>query len=246
MPYTELIFLLAGFTQGISGFGAGLVGMPLLTMLLGIKAAVPLSMLNGLLITGFLSLQLKRHLDWQKILPLLLGCLPGIVLGAALLKSVNADLLQLGLGGFITAYAAYSLGSPPRVTIISPRWGYLAGFLTGTISSVFSAGGPPAVIYVSLTGWAKDEIKATLSVFFFVSGIVTAMGHAASGLTTLTTLQQMLTSGPTTLVGVLLGTLLSRRIRQQTYVRIMLWLLILMGLMMIGTAGRSLAQATPS
>jgi len=243
MPYTELIFLLAGFTQGISGFGAGLVGMPLLTMLLGIKAAVPLSMLNGLLITGFLSLQLKRHIDWQKILPLLLGCLPGIVLGALLLKSLNADLLQLCLGVFIAAYALYCLGSPPRLKVISPRWGYLAGFLTGTISSVFSAGGPPAVIYVSLTGWTKDEIKATLSVFFFVSGIVTAMGHAMGGLTTLTTLQQMLTSGPTTLLGVLLGARLARQIRQQAYVRIMLWLLILMGVMMIATAGRQLLRS---
>ena len=243
MPYTELIFLLAGFTQGISGFGAGLVGMPLLTMLLGIKAAVPLSMLNGLLITGFLSLQLKRHIDWQKILPLLLGCLPGIVLGAVLLKSLNADLLQLCLGVFIAAYALYCLGSPPRLKVISPRWSYLAGFLTGTISSVFSAGGPPAVIYVSLTGWTKDEIKATLSVFFFVSGIVTAMGHAMGGLTTLTTLQQMLTSGPTTLLGVLLGARLARQIRQQAYVRIMLWLLILMGVMMIATAGRQLLRS---
>jgi len=240
MPYTSLIFLLAGFTQGVSGFGAGLVAMPLLTLLLGIKAAVPLSMLNGLIITGFLSLQLKRHIDWKKIMPLLLGCLPGIVVGAVLLKRLNADLLQLSLGIFIAIYAIYSLQVRPNPQRISSRWGYAAGFLTGTISSLFSAGGPPAIIYVSLTAWAKDEIKATLSVFFFVSGIVTAIGHAVSGLTTNATLQQLVGTGPMTLAGVIVGSLLYRRIRRQTYTTIMLWLLILMGLMMIFIAGKRL------
>jgi len=240
MSYTLLIFLLAGFTQGVSGFGAGLVAMPLLTLLLGIKAAVPLSMLNGLIITGFLSLQLKGHIDWQKILPLLIGCQPGIFLGAMALKNMNADILQLGLGAFIVFYATYSLSTRPQPRAMSPRWGYLAGFLTGTISSVFSAGGPPAVIYVSLTGWAKDEIKATLSVFFFVSGIVTAIGHAVNGLTTPAVLHDLAFTAPMTLAGVLTGALLYRRIRQQTYIATMLWLLILMGGLMITMASRRL------
>ncbi|MBA3014391.1 MAG: sulfite exporter TauE/SafE family protein [Proteobacteria bacterium] len=237
MPYTLFIFLLAGFTQGVSGFGAGLVAMPLLTLVLGIKAAVPLSMLNGLIITGYLSLQLKGHIDWRKILPLLIGCQPGIFLGALALKSMNADLLQLGLGAFISLYAIYSLSTPPKPRTISRRWGYVAGFLTGVISSVFSAGGPPAVIYVSLTGWAKDEIKATLSVFFFVSGIITAIGHAINGLTTPAVLQHFAWTAPITLAGVLAGSLLYRRIKQRTYIAIMLWLLILMGVMMIVIAG---------
>ncbi len=240
MPYTPLIFLLAGFTQGVSGFGAGLVAMPLLTMLIGIKAAVPLSMLNGLLITGFLSMQLKHHIDWRKIRPLFIGCLPGIFVGALALKKLDADLLQLGLGIFIFAYAIYSLSARPRPRTIANRWGYVAGFLTGTISSVFSAGGPPAIIYVSLTDWTKDEIKATLSVFFFVSGIVTALGHAVNGLTTSTVLQQLVSTGPMTLLGVVAGSMLYRRIRQRTYIAIMLWLLILMGLMMVVFAGNGL------
>lgn len=240
MLYTALIFLLAGFTQGISGFGAGLVAMPLLTLLLGIKAAVPLSMLNGLIITGILSFQLKPHIDWRKIMPLLLGSLPGIFIGALALQRLAADHLQLGLGAFITLYAVYSLTARPSPRAISSHWGYVAGFLTGTISSVFSAGGPPAVIYVSLTNWPKDEIKATLSVFFFVGGIVTAIGHAVNGLTTASILQQFIVTGPMTLAGTLSGSLLYRRIRPRTYITIMLWLLLLMGLVMIFFACRHL------
>ncbi len=240
MTLISLIFLLAGFTQGVSGFGAGLVAMPFLTLLLGIKAAVPLCMLNGLVITGCLSLQLKLHWHWGKILPLLLGCLPGIVVGALALKGLNGDLLQLSLGAFIFLYALYGFTVRPRPRGIGSRWGYVAGFLTGAISSAFSAGGPPAVIYLSLTDWSKDEIKATLSVFFFVSGIVTALGHAVVGLTTFAILQQFLVTWPLTLTGVLAGSLLYRRIRQRTYIRIMLMLLMAMGMMMIGLSSRHL------
>ncbi len=241
MLYTSLIFLVAGFTQGISGFGAALVAMPLLTLLIGIKAAVPLIMLNGLIITGFLSLQLKGHVDRRKIMPLLLGSLPGIFVGAWALKRMDAGLLQLAFGAFIVLYAVYSLTSAqPRAQRISGRWGYVAGFLAGVISSLFSAGGPPAVIYVSLTDWAKDEIKATLSVFFFVSGVVTAFGHAINGLTTRATLQQLVSTGPMTLCGVLAGVFLYRKIRHRTYIAIMLWLLILMGLTMIFAASQQL------
>jgi len=96
------------------------------------------------------------------------------------------------------------------------------------------------VIYLSLTDWSKDEIKATLSVFFFVSGIVTALGHAVVGLTTFAILQQFLVTWPLTLTGVLAGSLLYRRIRQRTYIRIMLMLLMAMGMMMIGLSSRHL------
>ena len=78
-PYlaTILIFLLGSFTQGLTGFGFALVSIPLLVLFMDIQIAVPLCMLSGLVITAFLSLQLKDHLDWRKILPLLFGCLPG-------------------------------------------------------------------------------------------------------------------------------------------------------------------------
>lgn len=80
------IFFMAGVIQGMTGFGAGLLAMPLLAFYLDIRVAVPLCMLNGLLITGFLSLQLKNYVDWHKITPLLVGCLPGVVPGIVLLK----------------------------------------------------------------------------------------------------------------------------------------------------------------
>lgn len=233
--FLALIFLAAGFTQGVSGFGAGLLAMPLLTMFLDLQVAVPLCMLNGLLITAFLSFQLKRHIDWQKIRPLFLGCIPGIFIGVALLKGLDGGLLKIFLGTLIISYSLYRLIGCAEGRGINRAWAYPAGLATGIIGGAFSAGGPPTIIYVSMTDWNKDEIKATLSLFFFTTGVVTSAAHAANGLINAQVLQYYAVSALFTIFGVFLGSLCYKKIKQNTYIRIMLILLIIMGLMMIYT-----------
>jgi len=230
------IFFMAGVIQGMTGFGAGLLAMPLLAFYLDIRVAVPLCMLNGLLITGFLSLQLKNYVDWRKIMPLLVGCFPGVVLGIVLLKKPDDTLLTLLLGLLLVGYGGYRLLVTVRPRSMHPGWACLAGFATGLISGAFSAGGPPTIIYTTLTGWTKDEIKATLSGFFFVSGVVTAAGHAASGLTTMPVLHLYGATGPAVLAGVALGAFCSKRFSTEGYIRLVLICLLLLGLLMIGRA----------
>ena len=45
------IFLLAGGVQGVTGFGSALVAIPLLSLVMDVKQAVPLAILNGLVVT---------------------------------------------------------------------------------------------------------------------------------------------------------------------------------------------------
>lgn len=231
-----LIFFLAGLIQGVTGFGAGLLAMPLLAFFLDLKVAVPLCMLNGLVITGFLSLQLKNHVDPKKITPLLVGCLPGIIVGVSLLKKTNETMLTILLGLLLIAYAGHRLFFTMRPTRPVHRgWGYLAGFATGAISGAFSAGGPPTIIYTTLTGWSKDEIKATLSGFFFVGGVATAIGHAISGLTSVTVLRSFSITVIGVLAGVVLGSFCSRLFSSEGYIRLILIVLLFLGLLMIVT-----------
>ncbi|MCJ7602219.1 MAG: sulfite exporter TauE/SafE family protein, partial [Desulfobulbaceae bacterium] len=133
--FIALIFLAAGFTQGVSGFGSALVAMPLLLLFIDAKTAVPLCMLNGLIITAFLSLQLRRHVDWRKISPLLIGCMPGIYVGARFLKEADSNLIKLLLGVMLVSYALYNMFCKLRPRRIAPFWPYIAGFFTGVIGS---------------------------------------------------------------------------------------------------------------
>ncbi|MBU0483768.1 MAG: sulfite exporter TauE/SafE family protein [Proteobacteria bacterium] len=233
---TALILFLGSFIQGLTGFGQALVAIPLLVMVIDIREAVPLCMLNGLIITGFLSLQLKEHVDRRKITPLLIGCLPGIGVGIYLLTNIDAATFKLSMGIMLIAYSMYNLTCHPQPRKLSNIWAYLAGFGTGAISAAFSAGGPPAIIYTTLTGWSKDQMKATLSVFFFLGGIAAAMAHLYAGLTTISLLKYLIWTIPAVISGVFLGSRLYRRFKTREYIKIVLCVLILMGVMMIRSA----------
>jgi uncharacterized membrane protein YfcA len=231
-----LIFFLAGLVQGVTGFGSALVAMPLLLLFLDAKTAVPLCMLNGLVITSFLSLQLKHHMDWKKIMPLFAGCIPGILAGVIFLKRAENDTMKILLGVILVAYASYSLRARPCPRHIHRAWSVLAGFATGAIGAAFSAGGPPTIIYTALTGWSKDGIKATLSGFFFITGILMAVAHALTGLTTAQVVHYFFVSMWAVLSGTWAGSLLYRRLARETYLRGAFLTLFAMGLMMIASA----------
>ena len=234
--FISIIFLAAGFIQGLTGFGSALLAMPLLTLFIDVKIAVPLCILNSFLITSYLSFKLKDYMEMRKILPLLAGSLPGIYLGIMFLKSMESDLIKLLLGLLIISYCLYTLIFRPAPRKIHRAWAYIAGFSTGFIGSAFSAGGPPAIIYTTLTGWSKDHIKATLTGFFLIGNIIIIIGHAASGLTNSLVLKYLLTSAVFVFAGVHMGSLLYERTNTQGYIKIILIILMMLGILMIGTA----------
>ncbi|MEW6218721.1 MAG: sulfite exporter TauE/SafE family protein [Thermodesulfobacteriota bacterium] len=232
-----VVFFLAGLVQGLTGFGSALVAIPLLALLVEARTAVPLCSLAGLAITGILSWQLRRHLTFTRIRPLLLGCLPGVVLGTAFLKGVDDRIFRLALGLFLVLYAGFRLAARPRpARPLHPLWAYGAGLATGVIGAAFSTGGPPTVIYTSLTGWSQDEIKATLSAFFLLGGLMVIAGHALAGLITSQVLALLPVAWPAVTLGVLAGARLSRRLDQTAFLRALLVLLLVMGLAMLASA----------
>ncbi|MBN4048974.1 sulfite exporter TauE/SafE family protein, partial [bacterium AH-315-N22] len=154
----SIIFLLAGFIQGVSGFGSALVAIPLLSLVIDIKAAVPLCILNSLVITTYLSLKMRRHLDSEKLLPLCLAAIPGIIVGSTILKQVSSTIIRVSLGIMLITYSLFSLFTKPQPRKLHKAWSWIAGFLSGAIGAAFSAGGPPTIIYTTMSDWNKDAI----------------------------------------------------------------------------------------
>ncbi|MBU0728648.1 MAG: sulfite exporter TauE/SafE family protein [Proteobacteria bacterium] len=237
-PYllVPIIFLGAAFTQGISGFGSSLVAMPLLLLFLDVKTAVPLCVLCSLIITGHLTLRLKNHMEISKILPLFIGCVPGVFLGTIFLKNADQNIIKLLLGIMLVCYAGYGLFIKLPDLVLHRFWSYPVGFATGVISSAFSAGGPPTIIYTTLSGWAKDTIKATLSGFFLLTSLAIITVQVSTGLTTITVLKLFLSAAPAVVIGTWAGHFFYDKISPKTYIRTILILLALMGIMMIWSA----------
>ncbi|MBW1857978.1 MAG: sulfite exporter TauE/SafE family protein [Deltaproteobacteria bacterium] len=228
-----LIVFLAGFTQGLSGFGSILLSLPLLAIFLDIKTVIPLVALMAFCITVILFIQLRKHLDWKKIYPLFCGALPGIPLGVFFLKKLDKDLIQWILGIILIAYSLYSLFFRSSDKQMRKGWGYLFGFFSGCLGGALSAGGPPVIAYMSLQTWSKDTIKVTLQGFFLVSGAIVVFFQALSGLTTIVVLRYFLISLPLIFLGTYTGSIFYGKIREEHYKKVMLILLACLGGFMI-------------
>ncbi len=243
MPVDLLTFVLAGgillvaaFVQGYTGFGSALVAIPLLSLFLDVKLAVPLVVLASLLITASLSWELRRRLDRRKLLPLLAGAMPGIAVGALLLKDLPTQVLEIGLGGLLILYAGVSLAFRLRPRWLHAAWAPVAGFASGLLAATLSTVGPPVIVYTSMTRWSKNDIKATLSGFFLIAAALTAVVHAAAGVTRLAVVWLFLAALPGIVAGVLLGSRLSRRASEGGYRRLLLALLGVMGVVLLSSA----------
>jgi uncharacterized membrane protein YfcA len=228
-----IILFLAGFTQGLSGFGSILLSIPLLTIFMDIKAVIPLTALAALSMTIMLLIQLWQYLEWKKILPLLLGAIPGILAGVFLLKKLDKGIIQLILGLILVIYALYSIFFRASGKKIRERWAYLFGFSAGCLGGALSAAGPPVIVYTSLQDWTKDQIKVTIQGFYLISGLIVVFLHALTGLTTLPVIRYYGVALPVLLVGTYLGSLFYGSIQEEHYRKVILILLALLGAFMI-------------
>ncbi len=228
-----LIIAFAGFTQGFSGFGAVLVSLPCLTTLLPIKTVVPLVNLMSCCINLILIVQLRHHLHWPKILPLLLASLPGIPLGVYFLKTVAPWKLELLLGAVLISFPFYSRYTKTGERCIHSGWAYLAGFCSGCLGGSLGTNGPPIVIYTALQSWDKDAMKATLVGFFFIAHLGAVGFQAYSGLVTAKVVTMVFWSLPFLALGVFCGSFCYTKTASESYRRVIMVMLFALGLFLM-------------
>ncbi len=226
----------AAFTQGLSGFGSILLALPLLSIFLDIKTVIPLVALYGLSITFLLLVQLRKHLEWERIYPLLVGAALGVPVGVFFLKKLNRDMIHWTLGIILVVYSLYSLFFKSSKGGIREGWAYLFGFLGGCLGGALSATGPAVIVYTSLQSWSKDKTKITLQGFFIVSGLMVVFAHAISGVTTGAVLRFFGISLPALILGTYVGAYFYGMIGEQWYKKVVFVLLALLGTLMISKA----------
>lgn len=178
VAWVAAVVLLGTFIQGLTGFGLALVSVPLLSLLLDVKVAVPVAGLFGWIITFPLVYKMRQHVQWRTSLIMAAGSLPGSWLGANLLKLMPARWVLVAMGLVLIASAIYSLRRKPLAHggKSSDPVSALAGFCSGTLGASVGEPGPPAIAYTSMQAWSADQIKASLLFFFMLQMIGAIIG----------------------------------------------------------------------
>ena len=169
--YAVGVLLLAYFIRGISGFGSGLVAVPLLALVFPLPIVVSFILLLDFTASLVLGGVNFRQVRWDEVKPLVPFSVVGVALGTTLLISLPKQPLLIALGVFILAFAARSLLNLHGDKPISRFWAVPASLTGGTVGGMFGTGGPPYVIYLQHRLKDKGQLRATLSGVFFLEGL---------------------------------------------------------------------------
>ena len=165
-----LILLAAYFIRGISGFGSGLISVPLLAHFLPLTFVVPLILVTDFAASLILGIHVRQHARWDEIRPLLPFGFVGVVAGATLLVNVPRTPLLIILGSLVLIFAIRSVFNLQGSRVIRRLWAAPAGLIGGTISGLFGTGGPPYVIYLNHRIQQPAQLRASFTGLFLLEG----------------------------------------------------------------------------
>jgi hypothetical protein len=176
------IAFLGALVYGMTGFGAGLVTIPLATHFVSLPFALSVFALVDFVTALRIGLQKPKDAVKAEILRMVPFVLVGTVIGVTVLVNLPRAGAMLALGLFVVLYAVYALLSRPGANLVSRHWAYLAGFSGGITSTLFGAGGPPYAIYLSHRPLSKEQFRATITLTTVFSIGLRVAAFAITGL----------------------------------------------------------------
>ncbi len=229
-PLVFLAWFLGGFINGVSGMGAAMVALPIVACVLEMGEAVPATCLVAVALAVYVAWMYRAYARVAPIIPMLLGCIPGLIVGVYVLRVVPGIWLQGGLGAALIVYVAWQVlhragGAHPE----SVRGCAVSGFASGFANAAISVSGPPVAIYALYVGWDKDTTRGTLSLYFLGTSICTCIVQAAAGLYTPVVVKAALWGMPGALMGLAVSLPVARFVRESVFQGILLVMIAFAG-----------------
>jgi uncharacterized protein len=182
--------------------------------------AVPVAALLSVVVAAGVLAQDARLVDRRSAAWLVATTAIGIPLGLLVLREVDDRVVKIALATVIMVFSAWSLVTRNKAHVGGSRaWLAGAGFTAGVLGGAYGMNGPPLVVYGTLRRWDPQQFRATLQAYFLPASLAGVVGYGASGLLTATVWRDLAWCVPGTIVALLIGRALNRRLETRTFVR---------------------------
>ena len=229
-------FLLGGLVKGVIGLGFPVIVLACLAATLGLKEAMALLIVPGVVLNIWQALAGGAFLPiLRRIWILLVASIIGIWAGVTILATADTRILTAMLGVLLFTYAAFSLARPQialpagKEGWLSPLMGAAGGFMFGLTGSYMV----PGVLYIQALGLSRDMFVQALGITFCV--IMAALALFMSRNEILPIEIVILSAGgliPTTM-GMVMGQKLRHRLPEEKFRTVLFAALCCSGLYMI-------------
>ncbi len=218
--------VLAFTVQSAFGFGAALISIPLLTLVLPITQITPLlAMLSMLLSAAILKnhwRSINRDITWR----LLITASIGVPFGISFLVFVNEGVVKITLGAVVVLSSLNALLALTPSTPMPANAVWPFGFVIGVLGAAYNLIGAPLVLCLQWARLQAEEFRATMHGVSLLLNVVILIGFATGGLLSKATLINFSTGLIPMIIGGLLGNLVIKKVNAEQF-RLMVYLILL-------------------
>jgi uncharacterized membrane protein YfcA len=214
--------LFAGLSKGGFGSGAAFAAAPFLALAIEPALAVGF-MLPMLILMDLAGMQaFWRDWNWPVARALMIGMVPGVIVGALIFRHTNADVLRFLIGVVAVSFVLFQLSKSRGWLSLSKRplgqrHGIFWGMISGFTSFVSHAGGPAAMVYLLPQSLSKRAFQSTTVLAFWWVNLIKVPPYAMIGMFTPETLMANLYMAPVALIGVWSGVWLHNRMSDRLF-----------------------------
>lgn len=230
------IILFASMVKGLTGFGFALTSLPLLSMFIAPKAAVPIITICSVFLDGYTLYDARKHVQYKAITYLVASGIAGMILGTYFLVSLDSQILRLVIGVVTVLFTIASMMGVKREISNTKLASIPVGLLSGVMGGTISISGPPIVLFFNNQNVEKKTFRANLIAYFFCLYFATVPAYFVGNLITVELLQSSAVMVPVMFLGATIGIRLSKRLDETVFKRITLALILVTGVMAILTA----------
>jgi len=219
--------------RGMSGFGAGMIAVPLLAFVIPVQLAVPLCSLLVFVLFSILVIRDRREIVWEELRLLLPPTIAGALAGLWLFSMLDNRILLIMLGSFLVLYSLYMLAVSalglPQLRC-SQRWALPVGFAGAFFDTLFGGGGGTlVVIYINARGIGRTGFRATVAALWFAEMVARIGGYAWAGFYDAGTLLLFVLLLPLMWLATVVGERLGNRVKVETFSRLLALMLLASG-----------------
>ncbi|WP_344753615.1 sulfite exporter TauE/SafE family protein [Leifsonella bigeumensis] len=218
----------AGVITGATGFGFGLVAVPLLGVVIDPRAAVVISLVAGLPGAAWVMLRSKAPIAGRQSLVMVITAAVGMPAGLWAAWQLSTDALSVTIGILVivsTIAVAMGLRFAAR-----DRSYVTAGLLSGFLAPGTGMGGPPIVIAIQGSGFGAASARRTSAAVLSIQSVLAFAVIAVAGGVNLPDLLFASGALPATLVGTLIGSLVFAKMSEARARAVVLVVLLASGL----------------
>ncbi len=223
----------AAVLRAFTGFGFALAAVPVYALFLEPHEVVVLCASLAVILGVQTLPQYAGAMNLRHQWPVLALAVPGTLLGAHLLRGMDADQFRLALG-VVTVVASLVLARfhpARRRAHFGTRAG--AGLASGLLTGAFAVPGPPIIVYIMATEAEPERSRAFMIGFFSYAALLALLVFASLGWVTLETLVLVLLAYPAMFIGDRIGYRLFRAHGDAHYRRVAIGACLLIGIAII-------------